>query len=208
MKMHVLLSGKSESTLNNYTKTTAKLSLYFGCTPLELTDAQINDYLLMLRDHSYENNAPSLSYFKHTVYGLRYLFRLVGREDKAIRLPSIKKIKELPSVLSRVECRRLFRVPKLLKHRILLSLIYSSGLRCAEARNVELRDIDFDRMQIYIRQGKGKKHRYVPLAKNMVVGSEKYYQECQPVKFVFNGQAVGSPMMQRVMHWAIGQEVK
>jgi integrase/recombinase XerD len=97
------------------------------------------------------------------------LFRLVGREDKAIRLPSIKKIKELPSVLSRVECRRLFRVPKLLKHRILLSLIYSSGLRCAEARSLELRDIDFDRMQIHIRQGKGKKDRYVPLAKNMVV---------------------------------------
>ena len=208
VKTNVLLSGKSESTLNNYTKTTAKLSLHFGCTPLELTDAQINDYLLMLRDNAYENNAPSLSYFKHTVYGLRYLFRLVGREDKAIRLRSIKKIKELPTVLSRAECRRLFKVPKLLKHRVLLSLIYSSGLRCAEARSLELRDIDFDRMQIHIRQGKGKKDRYVPLAKHMVRGLKKYYKACQPVKYVFNGQAVGSQMSQRGMQWAIQEAVK
>jgi site-specific recombinase XerD len=208
VRTNVLLSGKSESTLNNYTKTTAKLSLHFGCTPLELTDAQINDYLLMLRDNSYENNAPSLSYFKHTVYGLRYLFRLVGREDKAIRLPSIKKIKELPSVLSREECRRLLRVPKLLKHRVLLSLIYSTGLRCAEARALELRDIDFDRMQIHIRQGKGKKDRYVPLAEKMVRGLKKYYEACRPVKYVFNGHALGSPMSQRGMQWAIQEAVK
>jgi integrase/recombinase XerD len=79
VRTNVLLSGKSESTLNNYAKATAKLNLHFGCMPLELTDAQINDYLLMLRDHSYENNAPSLSYFKHTVYGLRCLFRNIEK---------------------------------------------------------------------------------------------------------------------------------
>lgn len=82
---NIRLNGQSELTLSNYGKCIAKLSLYFGCTPLEFTDHQINDYLLMLRDHQ----NPSMSYFKYTVYGLRYVFRLVGREDKAIRLPSI-----------------------------------------------------------------------------------------------------------------------
>jgi len=95
--MHVRLNGRSESTLANYGKCIAKLSLYFKQTPLELSDQQINDYLLVLRDHQ----NPSMSYFKHTVYGLRYVFRLVGREDKAIRLPSIKRLKTLPVVLSK-----------------------------------------------------------------------------------------------------------
>ena len=67
---NIRLNGQSESTLGNYGKSIAKMSLYFGCTPLELTDAQINDYLLLIRD----NQNPSLSYFKHTVYGLRYVF--------------------------------------------------------------------------------------------------------------------------------------
>ena len=204
MRTNVRLSGKSESTLENYTKTSAKMSLYFNCTPLELTDAQINDYLLMLRD----NGNPSMSYFKHTVYGLRYLFRLVGREDKGIRLPSIKKIKSLPSVLSRAECHRLFKVPKLLKHRVLLSLIYSSGLRCAEARALELRDIDFDRMQIHIRQGKGSKDRYVPLSKLVKRGLQTYYESCNPVKYVFEGKEMGSQMSQRGMQWAMQEAVK
>ncbi|MFT6147843.1 MAG: hypothetical protein ACJAUH_000522 [Saprospiraceae bacterium] len=53
VRTNVLLSSNSESTLNNYTNTTAKLSLHSGCTSLELTDAQINDYLLMWRDHSH-----------------------------------------------------------------------------------------------------------------------------------------------------------
>jgi len=48
---NIRLNGQSESTLANYAKCIAKLSLYFGCTPLELRDDQINDYLLMLRDH-------------------------------------------------------------------------------------------------------------------------------------------------------------
>ena len=100
---HIRLNGKSESTLYNYARSLAKMALYFKCSPLELTDDQINDYLLMLRD----SQNPSLSYFKHTVYGLRLVFRLIDREDKAIRLPSIKKLQTLPVVLSKKECKEL-----------------------------------------------------------------------------------------------------
>ncbi len=86
-KVHckVKLSGLITSTLYNYGCSIARISLYFGKAPLELEDDQIEDYLLMLK----EKVNPSESYFKHTVYGLRYLFRLFGREDRAIRLPII-----------------------------------------------------------------------------------------------------------------------
>jgi len=137
----------------------------------------------MLRD----TQTPSYSYFKHTVYGLRLAFRLTGREDRAIRLPSIKKIKKLPVVLSRAECKELFATPKLLKHRVLFSLIYSAGLRISEASNLKQADIDFDRMMIHIRQSKYNKDRMVPLSKNMKIGLQKYYKSCKPRTYVFNG---------------------
>lgn len=204
MLTKIRLNGQSESTLSNYGRSIAKMSLYFGCTPLELPDEKINDYLLLLRD----TQQPSLSYFKHTVYGLRYAFRLVGREDRAIKLPSIKRMKDLPVVLSREECRRLFRAPRLLKHRILLCLVYSAGLRISEVVRLGQTDIDFDRKQIHIRRSKYNKDRYVPLSTYIASGLKKYYDACQPRKWVFNGKQSGEPMSTRGVQWVMRTSLK
>ncbi len=102
MLTNVRLNGQSESALANYARSLAKLSLHFGFIPLDLTDQQINEYLLTIRD----KQNPSLSYFKHTVDGLRYCFRLAGRNDRAIELPSIKRLQQLSTVLSKQECKR------------------------------------------------------------------------------------------------------
>jgi integrase len=59
---------------------------------------------------------------------------------------------------------------KLLKHKILIGLLYGCGLRCMEARSVRLQDLDFDRKQLKIVQGKGKKDRYVPLSEHLIRG--------------------------------------
>ena len=148
-----------------------------------MPEEKINEYLLLLRD----TQNPSFSYFKHTVYGLRLAFRLIGREDRAIRLPSIRRIKSLPVVLSRTECKELFATPKLLKHRVLFSLIYSAGLRISEASNLRQADIDMDRMRIHIRQSKYNKDRMLPLSEKIKIGLKKYYAACRPRTYVFNG---------------------
>ena len=143
-------SGRSESTLNNYSRYISKIALHFNCLPTELEDDQIEDYLhSLLRD-----STPSDSYFKHTVYGLRFLFRLEGLKDKHIALPSIAKEKKLPIVLSRVEMKALISAAKLLKHKLILCLLYGCGLRCGEARSIMLKDIDLDRETLLVRQGK------------------------------------------------------
>lgn len=200
----IRLNGQSESTLKNYGRGIAKLGLYFGCSPLELSDEQINDYLLLLRDRQ----NPSFSYFKHTVYGLRYAFRLMGREDRAIRLPSIKQVKNLPTVLSREECRRLFRAPKLLKHRILLCLSYSAGLRISELVKLKLADIDFDRMQIHIRQSKYNKDRYVPLSIYMAKGLKIFLDVHKPKVWLFNAKQAGFPLSKRAVQWVVSTYAK
>ena len=200
----VKLRGQSPSTLNNYGRSLAKLALYFKKPPTEIPDEKINDYLILLRD----KQSPSESYFKHTVYGLRYTFRLIGRDDRAIRLPSIKRLKQLPCVLSRDECKLLFATPKLLKHRILLCLIYSAGLRIGEVSRLELKDLDFDRKMIHIRRSKYGKDRYVPLSDLLIKGLHKYFDAERPVRFVFNGKDKHSKLSVRGIQWCLRQTVK
>jgi integrase/recombinase XerD len=126
-------------------------------------------------------------------------FRLIGREDRAIRLPSIQRSRALPVVLSRAECRELFAAPKLLKHRLLFALAYSAGLRISELSRLKQADIDMDRMLIHIRQSKYKKDRYVPLSPLVKKGLLKYFQSCRPRTFVFNGKDGHGPMSTRAI---------
>ena len=83
---------------------------------------------------------------------------------KAIALPSLKGETKLPVILNRAELKKLFAAPSLLKQRIVLTLIYSAGLRGQEVINLKISDIDFQRMTIHIRQTKYKKDRIVPLS--------------------------------------------
>lgn len=192
-------SGRSTSTLKNYSRYISQIALHFNCLPTELTDDQIEDYLHELLRKS----SPSESYFKHTVYGLRFLFRLEGLNDKRIALPSIQKQKKLPVVLSRQEVKQLFKTATLLKHRLLIGLLYGCGLRCGEVRHIRVTDIDLQRGQLLVRKGKGNKDRYVPLGKLLIKGLQQYMDAEQPQQFLFSGQDYDSRYSQRGVQWAI-----
>lgn len=201
----MLTSGRSESTLKNYSRYISQIALHFGCLPTELADDQIEDYLhSLLRD-----STPSESYFKHTVYGLRFLFRLEGLKEKRIALPSIQKEKKLPVVLSRQEVKAIIKAATLLKHRLLVSLLYGCGLRCGEVRSILIKDIDLDRSMLLVRQGKGRKDRYIPLGKLLVRGISRYIEAENPETYLFTGSLSTSDpktdpcYSQRGVQWAI-----
>jgi len=201
----IRLSGQSVSTLTNYARKLAQLSLHFGKLPQHVSEKEMNKYLASLARQS---KSPSLSDFKFAVYGLRYCYRLLGMNDKLIQLPKIKHDNKLPVVLNYHECKALFNAPELLKHRILLSLIYSAGLRAREASRLKLQDIDSGRMMIHIRQSKYNKDRYVPLSSMILEGLRKYFHACQPKEFLFNGNEPGTPLSVRGMQWALKEAVK
>lgn len=182
---HIVVSGKSESTVRSYGTHLAKLALHFNQVPTEVDPDQINDYLYQVKQ---EHNTPSDSYFKFTVYGLRFAYRLLGMKDKRLELPGIKHAKKLPVVLSREEVKRLLKAPKLLKHRILLGLLYGCGLRCFEVRNLKRADLDFDRGVLHVRLGKGQKDRYLPLSQHLIRGLKTYLATEQPQTWLFNGK--------------------
>jgi site-specific recombinase XerD len=191
--------------LSNYARKLAQLSLHFGKLPQHISEKELNKYLASLARLS---KSPSLSDFKFTVYGLRYCYRLLGMNDKVVQLPKIKRDKKLPVVLNHQECKAIFNAPDLLKHRVLLSFIYSAGLRAREVSKMKLSDIDSGRMMIHIRQSKYNKDRYVPLSPLMLEGLRKYYYACRPVDYLFNGNEPGSPLSVRGMQWVLRAAVK
>jgi site-specific recombinase XerD len=204
LEQKVILGGLSNSTLLNYGRCIAKISLHFKCAATHLEEEQINGYL----QHLMMGVKPSKSYFKHTVYGLRFLFRIHDLEDRIVKLPTLKNESKLPVVLSPSECKLIFRCGRILKHRVLLSLIYSAGLRLLEVRNLMLGDVDFDRMMIHIRQTKYNKDRYVPLSPLMARGLKKYLAAYNPKVYLFNGNSVGSQLSAKGVQWPMSQAVK
>jgi site-specific recombinase XerD len=108
-------------------------------------------------------------------------------KEMRVMLPSIERPKKLPVVLSRSEVKQLLKTPKLLKHRLVLAMLYGCGLRCFELCNLQLKDLDFDRKMLLIRQGKGRKDRYVPLAEMQIRGLKTYFLAENPTTWCFTG---------------------
>ena len=200
-----ILRGQSKSTLNNYIRRIAAISLHFNRLPEQITDDELNEYLTSL---ALSPESPSRSNFKHMVYGLRYYFRHIGQNKRAIDLPSLKKETKLPVILNRRELKELFKAPSLLKHRIVLALLYSAGLRSQEVINLKISDIDFERKSIHIRQSKYKKDRIVPLSDYIAIGIKKYLSVEHPHVWLFNGKEGDGRYSVRGLSWVMREALK
>lgn len=188
------------------------MALHFQCLPTELDEDQIKDYLYTLQQRS---KTPSQTYFKHTVYGLRFLLKGEGLPYSHLHLPTIKKVKILPAVLSKQEVWKMLNQCHLLKHKMLIGLLYGCGLRCMEVRSIRLPDIDFDRKKLHIKQSKGRKDRMVPLSEHLIRGLKKYIAAEHPQEWLFNGNPNGraggdfdSRYSQRGVQWAVSRIAK
>lgn len=206
-KLHrsIVVAGKSESTLTNYARCLAHMGLHFNSDLLTLDDDAILDYLHHLKS---KRKTPSDSFFKHTVYGLRYLYRIYDKESSSVVLPSIERPKKYPVVLSGQEVKALLGAPKLLRHRLIIGLLYGCGLRNHELCKLKISDLDLDRKMLHVREGKGRKDRYVPLCNMLVRGIKKYLDAEHPVEYLFNGKSRTGEyvaMSARGVQWAIGE---
>ena len=202
---HTVLQGKSPSTFHNYIRRVALISLHFNKLPEQISDDEINEYLTAL---SISSNSPSRSSFKHMVYGLRYYYRHIGLNERAIALPSLKNDLKLPIILNQSELKELFKAPQLLKHRVVLSLAYSAGLRSREIINLKISDIDFERKTIHIRQSKYKKDRIVPLSNLIAKGLKKYLKVENPNIWLFNGKEINGQYSAKGLSWIMREALK
>ena len=202
---NTVLRGQSKSTFENYLRRIAVISLHFGQMPENISDDEIKEYLTGL---ALASKSPSRSSFKHMVYGLRYYFRHIGLNNRAVALPSLKNDTKLPVILNRSELKELFKAPKLLKHRIILTLAYSAGLRSQELIKLKISDIDFERKTIHIRQSKYKKDRIVPLSKYITKGLKKYLAVEHPDTWLFNGKEPNGRYSPKGLSWVMREALK
>lgn len=200
----VTIDQNSKSMIVNYSRSLAAIALHFNRPPQEISVDEINSYLYRMTVHEKQ----SASYFKQAVYGLRHWFRLFGMEEKAIQMPSLRKEEKLPVVLSRQECKLLFKAPLLIKHRFMLTFAYAAGLRMNELRMLKISDVDFDRKRVHVRQGKGKKDRYVILSEFLANKLPQYLSKVKPIIYLFEGQTPAQPMGERSVQYVIAEALK
>lgn len=148
MIMKMSLAGLSKSTITNYIRHLAQVSLYHQKVPSILSADQIEDYFYYLQK---TYTAPSNTLFKLTIAALRFAFKALHLKKLELNIPSIKRPVKLPVVLNKAEIKDMLNIPLLLKHRLLIAILYGCGLRCGELCNIMLSDIDLQRSMLHIR---------------------------------------------------------
>lgn len=177
------LKNYSKNTIENYcNQVKCFLSHYSSVAtkPSEISERQIKEWLLL---------AETVNTRKHRLSALKLFYTLTGKQPlkfKHIEYPRSEK--KLPIVLSIDEIQRMFHVCENKKHKVILGLLYSCGLRVSELINLKWCHIDRSRMIINVVAAKGKKDRQVMLAEPIIKLLEDYWIEYQSVEYVLNGQ--------------------
>jgi len=178
--------------LKRYAYNTAKtyISLFekfinrFYDIPLnDLTENEIRQYLKELNDEKKSN-----SYIHQAVNSIKFYFEIVlGMPNRFYEIERPRPQSTLPKVLSIEEVTLLINNTNNSKHRCIVSLLYSAGLRRSELLNLKLTDIDSDRMLIHVINTKGNKDRYTLLSKTTLTDLRIYFKEWKPKTFLFEG---------------------
>jgi integrase/recombinase XerD len=131
----------------------------------------------------------SVSQQNQVINAIRFLYKegLNKKYDK-VSFKRPKSEKKLPQVIDTQFILNQLSKIKNLKHKVILTLAFSVGLRVSEIINLKIEDIDSKRMIIHIKNAKGRKDRVVPLSQNVLELLRKYYLEYKPVEYMFNGQ--------------------
>ncbi len=152
------LQGKSPSTIGNYARAVRRITHHFDCCPDQLTQDQMEDYFSQfLETHSW-------STVKVERNGLQFFWRHALKIDwqwiNIIKPPTVKTI---PDILSPAEVELLIGSTRKLRYRVFFLTVYSMGLRLSEALSLQVGDIDSKLKRIHVRNGKGRKDRFLPL---------------------------------------------
>jgi len=135
------------------------------------------------------NKRYSYSSHKQLIATLSLYLKEVHRRDIDFSpVYPTRRPNKLPEILSKVEVKKLLLNTKNLKHSTILSTVYSLGLRSGELLSITIPDIKSDRKQLFVRSGKGKKDRVIPVPESILQIWRRYYSEYTPQHYLFEGQ--------------------
>lgn len=176
------LRNYSLHTINNYSACLSKVEEFHQIPINEITVAQLKDYLY----HRISHDKVSVSYVNQTISGYKIVQEdLLGKEWESIRIKRPRLPKKLPEVLRIDQVEQMIQLTGNIKHKALIALAYSSGLRLDETRRIKPADIDSITMRVKVRSGKGKKDRFTLLSTNALEFLRAYYKVERPVCYLF-----------------------
>ena len=176
------------TTITTYLKAVEQFARYFKCRPDRLNHTHLRTYqVYLLRERKLMPHTVRLH-----VAALRFFFvKTLKRRYLLDDTPYPKAPRRLPSILSVDEMTQLIDAAASLSHRTMLMVLYSTGIRNAELRHLQVADIDSRRMLIHIRQGKGGRDRFVPLSATLLMTLRAYYRWMRPKTWLFPGTVDG-----------------
>ncbi len=193
----------SDNTVKVYADALKSFLLFFNAKPV--VEIRAEDVVSYNNEYILKNKLSS-SYQNQIVNAIKLFFRTQTNrklEPDLVHRPKQEKL--LPNVLSKEEVKKILEAHSNLKHRAMLSLIYSCGLRCGELLALKPAHIDSQRGIVLVKQAKGKKDRIAPLSPKILELLRAYYPQYKPTTWLFEGQKAGSPYDERSLQQVLKQ---
>jgi integrase/recombinase XerD len=170
------IRNMSPNTQKIYIRAVANFSAYHGQSPDKLTYEDVREYQLHLASCGLKVRSTNV-----IMCALRFLYgTTLGKLNVSEHIPLARTEDTLPAVLAREEVERLLKVVSDPRMRTIFVTIYAAGLRVSEAVALTIHDIDSARMVIHVRQGKGRKDRFVMLSEQLLVILRDYWRQTRP----------------------------
>lgn len=176
----------SPKTIKSYSHYITELLKFSSKNPKTVNTDDIRGYLEKLTDTGVSSSTLNLAYS-----ALKLYFEKILRRKFFFSIPRAKKSQYLPTVFTKEEIKQILGTIQSVKHKLLLGLMYSSGLRVSEVVNVKVKDLDFSSKLLHIRQGKGAKDRTSILSEKVAGILEKYVKNRTIQDFVFENDRGG-----------------
>lgn len=183
-----LVSRKySYKTIKGYLYYNKDFINHVGKNPSEIEDEDIRDYLVYLA----EEKGAATSTLNQAINALKFYYGAMLKKKFVYEVKRPRKDKKLPVVLGPEEVARILGAVENLKHRAILMLVYSAGLRVGEVVKLKPEDIDDKRMLIHIKGAKGRKDRYTMLSETALSVLREYQGQYKPANWLFEGARLG-----------------
>ena len=193
MDQELVLRGYSAQTRKNYRQHAVRFLRWLGQEPGTAGVGDLRQYLYEMAS----GGRLSAAYCNQARAALQAFYGVLRQPEKAADLPRMQEPKKLPAVLSREEVGRLLRATSNLKHKALLMMAYSAGLRVGEVVRLRVSDIDSERRQIRVQGGKGQKDRYTLLSQVALEAVQAYIRAYRPQEWLFPGGDPRRPLCVR-----------
>jgi integrase/recombinase XerD len=196
----------SENTVRTYMEAMKSFLVFYNKRAIAELD---NDDVIWYNNEYILRNKLSASYQNQIVNAIKLFFKIIW--EKKIEVDKIhrpKRAKVLPNVLSKEEVKLILDAHSNIKHRMMLSMIYSCGLRCGELLSLTPSSIDSKRNIVLLKNAKGKKDRIVPLSPKILELLRSYYKAYKPITFLFEGRNKGFPYDDRTLQQVLKQALR